>query len=278
MIYIDFFGGTHGHFLDYSINALDDTVKQINPFTRVGTSHKPYKKSLAIAKHFSLYNIPVPNTAHMISIVVDFDDCLLVNLLNLTRAGDYNFNLYNFEIDFAKKISNTSWFDGFHQSLMHYGIDISQGDIVPRSVLRESLKYNFIDPDKNSLMIEIKKQKYLESSFLFPLKTFYCVDLYINKLQEIVAHFQLPYTIDQDWYCNLWHTFMSKNTVSEPVNQSVKILDAVKSCTLIDIPLLTVAQEAWLNAQLENQFHKEMPANNNQWFTNTEDILKFLKQ
>jgi hypothetical protein len=127
-------------------------------------------------------------------------------------------------------------------------------------------------------MIEIKKQKYLKSSFLFPLKTFYCVDLYLTKLQEIVNHFQLPYTIDQDWYHNLWRTFISKNTVPEQVKQSTKILDAVKSCTPMDIPLLTVVQEAWLDAQLENQFHKEMPVNDDQWFTNTEDILKFLKQ
>ena len=277
MIYIDFFGGTHGNFLDYSINALDDTVKKISPFTRVGTSHKPYKKSLAIAKHFSCYNIPVPNTAHMISIVVDLDDCLLVNLLNFTRAGDYNLDLYNIEIDFAKKISNTSWFEGFHQSLLHYGIDISQGDAVPRSVLRESLKYNFLDPTTNSLMREIQTQKYVANSFLFPLKAFYCVDLYLNKMQEIVNYFQLPYEINQDWYRNLWHTFISKNTVPEQVKQSVKILDAVKNFTVIEIPPLTILQEAWLNAQLENIYSKEMPANDEQWFANTNDILNFLK-
>jgi len=278
VIYIDFFGGTHGNFLDYSINALDDTVKKITPFNQVGASHNLYRKPLALAQHFSFYNIPVPNIKKLISITVDLDDCLLVNLLNFSRAGDHNLNWYDIEIDFAKKVSGTVWFDGFHQSLMNYGIDISKGDIVPRSNLRESLKYNFIDPDKNSLMMEIKKQKYLESSFLFPLKTFYCVDLYLNKLQEIVDHFQLPYTIDQDWYSNLWHTFISKNVVVDQVKQSTQVLDAVKSCTPMHIPLMTIAQEAWLDAQLENQFHKEMPADNDQWFTNTEDILKFLKQ
>ena len=87
MIYIDFFGGTHGNFLSYSINALDDTVKQIDPFNQHGASHNPYKKTLSVANHFSLDNIPVPDTTNMISIVVDTDDCLLVNLLNFGRCG-----------------------------------------------------------------------------------------------------------------------------------------------------------------------------------------------
>ena len=226
MIYIDFFGGTHGNFLSYSINALDDTVKQIDPFNQHGASHNPYKKTLSVANHFSLDNIPVPDTTNMISIVVDTDDCLLVNLLNFGRCGPHrDLDFRTVETDFAKKVSETPWFDGFHQSLLHYGIDISQGDVVPRSVLRESLKYNFIDPNKNSLMAKIAQQKYLKNSLLFPLKTFYCVDLYLNKIQEIVNHFQLLYKVDQEWYCNLWHTFMSKNVIPDQLEQTIKILN-----------------------------------------------------
>lgn len=277
MIYIDFFGGTHGNFLDYSINALDDAVKKTIPFNQLGASHNRYAKPLAVAEHFSFYQILVPDVQNMISIVVDLDDCLLVNLLNFNRGGDYNLDWYNIEVDFAQKVLGTVWFDGFYQSLLHYGIDISQGDAVTRSVLRESLKYNFVDPTKNSLMAAVAQQKYLENSLLVPLKTFYCVELYLNKIQEIVEHFRLPYTVDQEWYRNLWHTFISKNTVPDQVKQAVKILDAVKNFTPMTWPKLNILQEAWLNAQLENQFGKEMPANNNHWFTNTNDILTFLQ-
>jgi len=278
MIYIDFFGGLHGNFLDYSINALDDAVKKTTPFNHLGTSHKRYDKPLAVAKHFSFFQIPVPDMQSMISIVVDLDDCLLVNLLNFNRAGDYNFDLYNLEVDFAKKISGTAYFDGFRQSLLHYGIDISQGDEVPRSVLRECLKYNFIDLKQNSLMQAIAQQKYVSNSLAVPLKIFYNVDLYLKQMQQIVDHFQLPYHVDTDWYCDLWQVFMSKNTVPEQIQQTQSIIHAVNNSITLEIPSLNILQEAWINAQLENQYTKEMPANDNQWFTNTKDILKFVNK
>lgn len=278
MIYIDFFGGLHGNFLDYSINALDDAVKKTIPFNHLGAAHNRYAKPLAEAKHFSLYQIPVPNMQNMISIVADLDDCLLVNLLTFNRAGDYNFDLYNLDVDFAKKISGTAFFDGFHQSLLHYGIDISQGDNVPRSVLRECLKYNFIDPKQNSLMQAIAQQKYVSRSLAVPLKTFYNVDEYIKIMHQIVDHFQLPYQVDRDWYCDLWQVFMSKNTILKQIEQTQSVIHAVNNSIVLEIPSLNILQEAWINAQLENHYAKEMPANDNQWFTNTKDILKFLNK
>jgi hypothetical protein len=276
MIYIDFFGGLHGHFLEYSINALDDDVKKVNPFTRFGTSHLPYIKLLATAEHYSFCNIDLSTEKHIISIVTDFDDCLLINLLNFGRAGDYNFNLYNFEKDFAQKLKDTAHYQGFYKSLLHFGIDISRGDAVPRSVLRESLKYNFIDPVKNSLMQVIAQQKYLQNSLQIPLKKFYSQDQYLDLMKKIVNYFQLPYTIDTTWYSNLWNRFILGNRAIEQTQESKEILDAVLNFKPMDIASLTVIQEAWIDAQLENQFGKEMPAEKDKWFTNTTDINKFL--
>ena len=276
MIYIDFFGGLHGHFLEYSINALDDDTKNVSPFTQLGTSHMPYHKRLANADHYSLSRIDISSNKHNISIVVDHDDCLLVNLLNFSRSGDYNFDLYNFEQDFANKVKDTRHYHGFYKSLLHYGIDISRGDVVPRSVLRESLKYNFVDHTQNSLMQMIAKQKHLQNSFLVPLKIFYNCQQYLYTIQDIVNHFHLPHKVDVMWYKELWNKFISTNRAMEQVQQSTEVIDAVLSFKSMEIAQLTVVQEAWINAQLENQFGKEMPATDDKWFTSTADINKFL--
>jgi hypothetical protein len=225
MIYIDFFGGLHGHFLEYSINALDDSVKQFDPFSEFGTSHKPFPKLIAKANHFSSYDIPV--SGHVISIVADEKDCLIVNLLNLGRGGDCNFNLDQFELNLGTALRNTPYYRGFRNSLLNYGIDIDQTDSVPRGVLRESIKYNFADPKANSLMQHVYNMKHLKAGLNIHFRSFYGIDTYIETLEQIVSQFDLPYTIDKVWYSQLLLRFREKVIQIDQEQDSLDVLQCV---------------------------------------------------
>jgi hypothetical protein len=45
----------------------------------------------------------------------------------------------------------------------------------------------------------------------------------------------------------------------------------------IQIPQLTLFQESYINAKLENYYAKEMPFHQAKYFTNTKDVLQYIK-
>lgn len=276
MIHIDFFGGLHGHFLEYSINALDDTVKKIDVFTEYGTSHVKYEKNLATAEHYSIFNVPLEPDDLKISITANFEDCLMVNLLCFGRSGDYKFDLNNFAETIQAQTKNTSFYSGLRQSLLNYDIDLDTQESVSKGVLRESFKYNFLDYNQNSLMKNVQAQRYRDESYCCYFRNFYSFETYIQTLVEIVDYFKLPYTIDFSWYYGLWIKFMSKlNTLSQE-KYVMHVYNSIVNNRNIPIKL-NILQEAWLNAALENKFNKEMPFYMEEYFQTTKEIIEYVR-
>lgn len=275
MIYIDFFGGLHGHFLEYSINALDDEIKKINVFTKFGTSHKEYEKKLAFAMHYSSDDIPLPPEDLKISITAKVEDCLILNLLSFGRAGDYNFDLNNFAETLRAQTIGTRFYSGLRESLLHYDIDLDTHDSVDKGILRESFKYNFLDYNQNSIMKNVLIQKYQEESYCCYFRNFYSFNDYIQTLINIVDYFKLPYNIDFNWYYNLWSQFISKVDAIAQERHALYVYDSIINQRNIPINL-NILQEAWLNAVLENKFKKEMPFHMEEYFPTTKDIIEFI--
>lgn len=275
MIHIDFFGGLHGHFLEYSINALNDDIKKINPFTKFGTNHKPFPKPLAVANHYSLYNVPI--AGNIVNIVADEHDCLMINLLNFGRSGDFNFNLDTFEKNFGTAVKGTPYYSGFRDSLLQYGFDINVTDSVPRGVLRESLKYNFADPKTNSFMQHVYNMKYLKHGLNIHFRSFYNASGYIECLEQIIKHFDIPYSVDKHWFLDLFQQFNEKIIQKEQEQHSLDVLNSIVELTNRSIKF-NIVQEAWLNAELENRFGIEMPFEQEQYFLDTDSINKYLKR
>jgi hypothetical protein len=203
-------------------------------------------------------------------------DCLLINLLSFTRAGDHKFDLKNFGQNLYSQIHKTNFYQGIKNSLLQYGIDIDTDKSVATGTLRESFKYNFVNPENNSLMKVIQDQKYINDSFIFYFRDFYNFKNYINALEKIVEYFQLPYKIDIEWYFELWKKFISKIDALQMEQDVIKIHRAVIEKRNIPIDL-NIIQEAWLNAELEKIYGKEFPFNMEKYFSNTNKIIKFIK-
>jgi hypothetical protein len=277
MIYIDFFGGLHGHFLEYSINALDPRIKPYSPFNKLGNSHNPFPRVLAKADHYTFFNKQLPDASEVIEIRVTVDDCLLINLLSFSRAGDYNFDLYSFDKNFSTKVRNTEFYEGFRQSLLHYNIDIDADDIVPKCILRESLKFNFTVPAQNSLMSVVNTFHYSKNAIPVYIRQLYNKQTYLDLMEQIVQRYQLPYNVDQDWYSALWTEFIERNKVIQDEQYAKDILQAVVDKTEMEIRL-NIIQEAWLDAELERLYNIEMPAEQDVYFLNTIQINQYLKR
>lgn len=96
MIYLDFFSGSHGHFLEYVINTwLFKGPKVPNIFTTLGASHNIrnhyayMKERLACAAHYSEFSIKSPCPSKLVRISITNDWANWIYQINiLSRAGD----------------------------------------------------------------------------------------------------------------------------------------------------------------------------------------------
>jgi hypothetical protein len=207
MIEIDFMGGLHGNFLCYAINSLDSNIRHIRPFTKFGTSHRPYIKTIAECDHYTLFRKPF-KTRNVISIVCDVDDCLLVSLLCYGRSGDFNFDLKNFNVNFYDQVKGTPFEDSIYLIDAAYGTNCKIDNSIHRGILREYFKFNFLDYTKNSIISKVYDQKYDFEVFEFNLKNFYDFDKFIYSLTKIVEYFNIGYSIDVEWYKEIWSEFI----------------------------------------------------------------------
>lgn len=277
MIEIDFMGGLHGNFLCYAINTLpNDETRNVNPFTKFGTAHNPYIKKIAVSEHYSAYpNRYQPTTKNIISITADPNDCLLVNLLNYGRAGDFNFDLKNFHINFYDQVRNTKYSDTIEHINHTYNIDVKKTNSISRGVLREYFHFNFKNYEENNIIQMIKKQKYDFDVFEFNFTELYQLPLFLQLLNRIVEYFNLGYTVDVEWYTDLWNQFIKNIDEIDQNNQAHYILNCIKNkkSESVDFNLL---QESWLNARLSILYNQELPFHQEQYFKNTDDIIKYL--
>lgn len=277
MIEIDFHPGLHGNFLNYSINALDPTVRINNPFTENGTSHIPFKRVISKCWHYTFYDIPL-ESKDIISITAEEDDTLLVNSLFYSRVGDYGFNLKDLNINFYsthKKVPGSELYFALLKKC--YNVDVKKTDSVSRGILREFFKFSFLDYSTHPhySIIQKQKQAHSESVLEINFKKLYTFETYIETLTQIIQYFNLEYSVDLEYYQPLWLSFIKKidairwNIDAHNVFESIQKMEHRP----IDFNLL---QESWLNARLEIVYNKEMPFKQEQYFTNTEEIIKYL--
>jgi len=109
---IDFMGGSHGNFLEFVCNKFLAKVPVAAdiPFNLYGASHgKQYlgKKEFVCA-HYSVFGEPVP-AGKVISIQITQDDLLALQCISLLRAGDYDINPNQLEVNTYNKLNNRDY-------------------------------------------------------------------------------------------------------------------------------------------------------------------------
>lgn len=106
MIYLDFFSGSHGHFLEYVINTwIFKGPRVSNIFTNLGTAHQIRNHTaymshkIVHARHYTEFDIECVTPANVIRINISDDwDNWIYQINVMARAGD---------IPLEKKLSTT---------------------------------------------------------------------------------------------------------------------------------------------------------------------------
>ena len=73
-------------------------------------------------------------------------------------------------------------------------------------------------------------------------------------------------------------TFIKQQPQIVYKKQCDQILEDIKHQRSVDIPSLSLFQESYLNAQLELVYNIEMPFVQEEYFTNTQEILEYLNE
>lgn len=114
MIYIDFQAGSHGNYLEFVCNKFLAGVDCNNlPFNMLGASHqKGYlgEEKFQANHYFEFRGKKTSLTnSKIISIQITHDDLLPLSSISLLRAGDYNIDNDELEIDTYHKLNNEDY-------------------------------------------------------------------------------------------------------------------------------------------------------------------------
>jgi hypothetical protein len=114
MIYIDFQGGAHGNYLEFVCNKfLAGVLCNSSPFSRLGAAHA---KLYYGEKQFQCWHYTDHRGVHtelldskIVSIQIEYDDLLPLQSISLLRAGDWNIDNNQLEIDTYHKLNNADY-------------------------------------------------------------------------------------------------------------------------------------------------------------------------
>ena len=292
-ILIDFPGGAHGHFLEFLLNKFYYLEDWDAPFTAIGTSHNkayiPYDKKF-FANHFARedfidrasFTEYLDNSQDVIVITIESDDLLQLALNSMYRAGDTRIDIDNLEKDTYNKLIKFEFYHSLIDNLNRsYNLQCSESNPdVPRYVLREFFKFGFREDDSNGFIISQKgTEKYLKDKnvYNFPYKSFFDIELLATEISKVAEHYRLTLTIDREYLKLIHDKFL--NSIVGLTDKLIcdTVIDNVVNNQANDVPKLNLLQESYINGKLEKLYDKEMPFLMDDYFTNTQQILEYLK-
>ena len=282
MIGIDFVAGTHGNYLEFVLNKLTygDLITQTTPFGLNGSSHGKDNLNydthrLFVCKHWflgeSFYG------KKMISINFSIDSLLPIMSASILRAADLSVDTDQLHDNTFEKLNNTFYRDVLKNIKDSYGISLNSANPnCPRHILREFYKFGFIDPRSNGYFCAQDSMKYANDVevFKYSYENFYDIERFCASIDELVDFYNIK---SKFFYIRALHEqFLEYQPQRFYLDQCHKIIDAVNNKLEVPISNLSLLQESYINAKIELIYNKEMPFEQEEYFKNTLDIVKYL--
>lgn len=284
MIPLDFVPGTHGHFLESVLNrAFGFTQEEFVLHDHLGTSHrKPQNylrhRQISCNHYYQVDREILQTSDRVIRIVFDQDDLLLVSSLSLLRAADLGIDNNYLHLHTKSKLNNKFYAHILNDLYKAYGNQYQDMESIPRNILREYFKFGFKDPGINGYWKELQKllEVPVKNDFRISLQKIYQVEELHKVLLDLADWLNLSLH-PVSWLQFLHKEFLDKIPYLEHGSQCEQIIAQIISNQDVDIENLSLLQESYINARLENIFEKEMPFHPVEYFKNTKDVLNYIK-
>jgi len=263
MIALDFYSGSHGHFLEYVVNAyIFDVPKVDNIFTPLGTSHlirQDYNymnERIVEARHYSEFKIPVKTK---------IDQIIRITVDNLMEKICYQINVNSRAGDIPAEKKNLS-IPGIFL--------IKQADL--RKIYYS--KYSDSDigyqiPTSNSWTLSTDKP-----AFEFPMSSMYNLLDFYKTLNQLADYLKQTFNPDFDLY-TVWQKFIDLNHGLQSWKKCQAVFENIISKKNIDFSLET-HEEALLNVLFSETFKLyDGPLHDwDCWPINTSDVYKIIEK
>lgn len=259
MYKIDFFPGSHGHFLELVINTF--VAQRPFDFNRPlfdenGACHlhlsygDPRYRPVVFCKHYSFWNVEFDINDLVIEIRVSPDYLLAALTNNLLRAGDQPIDLYNLHVNTFEKLMQFPKGDSILYYLkQHHGIL----DHYPRSALRKYFYLSVSSP--NYLDDTFNKFNHSGKKYTFPFESMFSVDEFYKSLSQSADFLGFKFTPDNR-LVKFWEDFLSCNQGYHSHVKCNKIMQALTDNVSVDLKNLSVIEEAWLAHRISQQFNQ----------------------
>jgi len=148
----------------------------------------------------------------------------------------------------------------------------------PRSILREFFKIGFKKPYQSGYIKEQERMIYDKSLSVLniPYNSFYDLNKFLGTIEEI-SNFT-GYQLDPDdvpQLETLHAKFLDRQIYKDYKTQMDSLFSKILEGNFISFNSLDLLQEAYLDALCENQFEKDAPADSDQWFNNSRELLGY---
>lgn len=281
---IDFVAGSHGNFLEYVCNRfISKSVCTDSVFTELGTSHNKnnayYDQAVFKAGHFSEFNLPTHN--NVIRILFNSNDLLTLSSVSLFRAGDTGIDNNQLNINTFCKLNNTYYqdlVDEINFAYPDYAITPQHPD-CPRFVLREFFKFGFRNPSDHGFLKQLQAivNNRRTNLFDFQFNSFYNKKLFITSVHAVAKWYGSLLSNEAELE-ELYDKFILQNPYVHHKTHCDEIINSIICSHGVSMPELTLFQESYINGKLEQLYPGlEMPFVQYEYFTNTKDIIEYIK-
>ena len=275
---IDFFGGTHGNYLELVVNhSIDQNPYDISKsqFTAQGACHNKRDDStyhaITKANHYSWDDIPVDSNDYIIQITPAQSDLLVAITNSFLRAGDQCLDLDDLEINTAQKISQLPKLQPFLNTLIS---DHGMREQYPRHILRNYF-YSMFEDFENGLKKFVTFRPH-PKVYKFDFRNFFSFDRFYQSLQEIARFVELEFTPTQQMI-QLHQNFLSVNQGFHSEQKCLVLIEQIIQGEDVDFEL-NIMEEAWLNYRMSRVFNLfEVPGLNQDIYpTNTLQVQNLI--
>jgi len=290
LVKIVYFGGTHGAFLRYFIDRFSNLTPEItqSPFCENGTSHssqvnysgRVIRETLEningeTKNNFKIKEYDVPH----ILITVEAKDILHHMRFMLLRDGDHEFVGTPVVCEQNRVLLSNRFCSMYGDKIKKiYNIDVRSGGFVSRSILRDFLKIDFLNPQKNQILLGSQEnQKYLTPfTYCLPMGDLYDWGLFSARLAEADARLGLSLDLG-DQARQLHREFLSRLSTADTLNRAHEIITQVNLGQDRALEDLDVVEEAYIAAWMEKNYEFVLTPLTDRFFATTAEIRNYLK-
>lgn len=273
---IDFFGGTHGNFLELMINLFiyqidydEDQLFNQNGACHIKDRDRNYFPRIK-CNHYSYNNIPFDDNDLVIEIRCAEDDMLIALTNSLIRGGDEVIDITNLEKNTIEKLSPLSKASNQLNDLIR---DHGEHTNYSRSTIRNYFYAKFDNPEFGINMFN--NFQHQGSTLTFPFNSFFNLEDFFLNLNRCAFFLNMNF-YPSDRAVTLWKKFIEVNQGYQSQQRYNRIIQCILTGESMDISNINLVEESWILYRVSRIFrcYDHPLLNVDQFITNTKEISR----